>query len=268
MKIELPSEKTPSSRVDPSTMVIYSHPKVGKTTAVSMLPGCLTLDLQRGSKFVDILKVDILDHTDNINASRASKNEPPLPPIAILLNVINQLEAYYKEHGEYQYRFIAVDTLSDLEEMCMPLAAELHRKTPMGKNWIGTDVTTLPKGLGYVYIREAVRQILDRIERVCECAIFLGHVRDKLIEIQGEEIEERGLKLTGLLSTIVCSNVDTVGYMYRHEGKTVINFKASSNTMSESRSKHLSNKIIPILELDDNGELVAHWDKVFKSLNN
>lgn len=266
MKIELPSEKTPRSKVDPTSMVIYSHPKVGKTTAVSMLDDCLTLDLQRGSKFVDILKFDVLDYTVQVNRELEEKGKGPIPPIAVLTKFLKQLEDYYKEHGEYKYRYIAVDTLSDLEELSMPLAAQLYRNTPMGKNWLGTDVTTLPRGAGYMYLREAVRQLIDRVESVCECAILLGHVRDKLIEVQGEEIEERGLKLTGLLSTIVCSNVDTVGYMYRRDNDTVINFRASANSMSESRSPHLSDKIIAVLESDEDGNLTSHWDRIFKEL--
>ena len=263
MSIELPTEKTPRSKVDPTSMVIYSHPKVGKTTAVSQLEDCLTIDLQRGSVFVDILKFDVLQATDDLNAERAKEDKPPVPPIYMLSKLINSLEEYKRVNGKSRYKYLAIDTLSDLEDMSLVLAAKMYKETPMGKNWVGNDVTTLPRGAGYVYLREAVKQIIKKLENCCDTLIMLGHVRDKLVEVQGEEIEERGLKMTGILSSIVCSEVDAVGYMYRHEDETVINFKASKNTTAESRAKHLSNKIIPVITTDKNGDVVVDWSKIF-----
>jgi hypothetical protein len=58
--IELPKTKIKADRVNPKTMVIFSQPKMGKTTVVSKLDNCLTLDLENGSHFVDSLKMDVL----------------------------------------------------------------------------------------------------------------------------------------------------------------------------------------------------------------
>lgn len=263
MNIELPTEKTKRTKVDPTSMIIYSHPKVGKTTAVSELRGCLTIDLQRGSEFVDILKFDVLQKTDEVNSERAAENKHPVPPILILTEFIKSLENYRAEHGEHMYRYLAIDTLSDLEELCLPLAAKFYRETPVGKNWVGKNVLELPRGAGYLYLREAVKYIIKKLEENCHCLILLGHVRDKLVEVQGEEIEERGLKMTGILGSILCSEVDAVGYMYREDGNTLINFKASKSTVSESRAKHLSNKVITVITSDEEGNPIVSWDEIF-----
>lgn len=262
--MKLPTKKTKQLKVDPKSMVIYSHPKVGKTTALSGLDDCLTIDLERGSDFVEILKFDLMEEVDKENAQRTKDGKGIIPPIAVLMKLIQTLKQVKLETGEYAYRYIALDTLSALEEISLDLAARLYRSTPMGRNWVGDNVLDLPKGAGYLYLREAMKQIIAELKECCECLIMMGHVRDKLIEIQGEEIEERGLKLAGILPAIICSDVDAVGYMYREENQTVINFKASKTTTSESRAKHISNRIIPvIIHNEETDELTVDWSEIF-----
>ena len=38
----------------------------------------------------------------------------------------------------------------------------------MGKNYQGTDIRTLPNGSGYMYIRQAVRKVIDMFRTLCE----------------------------------------------------------------------------------------------------
>lgn len=59
MEISLPTQKLKASRVSPGSLIIYAPPKTGKTTLVSQLEGCLLLDLEDGSDYVDALKIKI-----------------------------------------------------------------------------------------------------------------------------------------------------------------------------------------------------------------
>ena len=43
---------------------------------------------------------------------------------------------------------ITIDTVSALEDISLELANKLYKNTPMGRNWIGDDVTKLPNGAG------------------------------------------------------------------------------------------------------------------------
>lgn len=134
----------------------------------------------------------------------------------------------------------------------------------MGRNWVGTDVTTLPNGAGYGYTRRALSQILNQLEELCDTLIILGHVKDKLVEKNGEEMNERGLDLTGKMSAILCSKVDAIGYLFRDENKTIINFQPSEKLLCGSRSEHLKGKKIVVAESDENGKLTVDWSQIFK----
>lgn len=87
-----------------------------------------------------------------------------------------------------------------------------------------------------------------------------------MIEKEGKEMTERGLDLAGKLSSILCSQVDTVGYMYRRDNETVINFKPSESITCGSRSEHLKNVEVVVLDSNEKGELTSHWDKIFTKL--
>lgn len=138
MKIELPKEKQKATRINPKKIVIFSKPKTGKSTAISMLPNCLLIDLEDGSNFVDALKINVLDLAKKNNVS----------VIETLKQVIDQIKEANKQKGDYVYKYGAIDTVSALEEIVLPLAGNLYKGTSMGRNWQGNDVRDLPNGAG------------------------------------------------------------------------------------------------------------------------
>lgn len=251
--MELPLKKQKATRVNPSNMVIFSQPKIGKTTAISQLENCLIIDLEKGSEFVDALKYDVI--------GEAKKNKTL--PIIILKKLIKAIKSNNEKINGFTYKYLAVDTVTALEEIVMPYACQLYKNTPMGKNWQGNDVTTLPQGAGYGYLRTALSNILEELDEICETLIILGHVKDKLVEKDGKEMNERGLALIGKTSSILCSQVDAVGYMYRSdENETIINFAASESLLSGARAKHLKGQEIILSDEEDKGQ-VFHWDRIF-----
>jgi len=250
---ELPSKKSKASRVNPKSMVIFSQPKMGKTSVVSELDNCLIIDLESGSHFVDALKYDVL---------KVSKEENKLP-IVVLKELINDIEESNQAKKGYTYKYLAIDTVTALEEIVLPLAGKMYRETSVGRNWQGDDVISLPNGAGYGYTRKALSMVLSELEDVCDTLILLGHVKDKLVEKEGKEMNERGLALTGRQSSILCSQVDAVGYLYRKEKETIINFIASENLLSGSRCDHLKGKEIVVAKSDEAGQLKVDWSQIF-----
>lgn len=252
--IELPKTEIKADRVNPKTMVIFSQPKMGKTTVISKLDNCLTLDLENGAHFVDILKIDVL----------AKAKEESKKPIVILKHIINAISAENKKLGGFVYKYIAVDTVTALEEIVLPLANNFYKATNMGRNWVGDDVTTLPNGAGYKYTRDALSHVINELAELCETLIILGHVKDRLIEREGKEMPERGLALTGKSSSILCSQVDAVGYLYRDKNKTIINFAASPNLLAGARSEHLDGQEIVVAESKEGShDITVDWTKIF-----
>ena len=250
---ELPKEKTKASRINPKKIILFGKPKIGKTTALSQLDNCLILDLEGGSSYVDALKIDILE--------LSQKQE--LEPIVILKKVINQLKEANKAKGSFVYKYGAIDTISVLEDMIMPIAVNLYKQTSMGRNFQGDDVLTIPNGAGYQYTRRALWLVLEELEQCFDTLIILGHLKDKLVEKDGKEMTERGLDLVGKSAAILCSQVDAIGYMYRDENKTVVNFAPSDSITCGSRSEHLKNKKVTLIESDDSGKLTVNWNDIF-----
>lgn len=238
MGIVLPTTKVKAERVNPKRIVIYSKPKTGKTTAFAGLDNNLILDLENGTEYVDALKVKIGSLQELLDVGKA-----------------------IKEAGK-PYQFVTVDTVTALEEMIMPLAIKLYRQTPMGKNFDGDTVTTLPNGAGYLYIRQAFFQVLDFIDTLAPTIILSGHIKDKQVDDKGELVMSANIDLTGKIRSLICANADAIGYMYRKGNKTILSFKTNDEVTCGARPEHLRNEEIVVSEMADD-VLTISWDKVF-----
>lgn len=240
--IKIPKEKVPARRVNPKTMIIFGKPKNGKTTVLTMLDDCLIIDLERGTETYDALAVQVNNIVD-------------------LFEVLRQIE-----EAERPYRFIALDTITKLEdEIIMPYAIKLYKNTPMGANYTGDDLRKLPNGAGYLYIREAMKDVVNRFSQVCDTLILVGHCNEKQIEKEGKEMYEMELDLSGKFKRILSANVDTIGFLYRKDNVTYLNFNGGGDAIIESRIPHLANKEFVLMEKHpDKGEFVHNWSEIFK----
>ena len=248
MSLTLPTSKIPASTTNPKFLVLIGREKVGKTSALAQLDNNLIIDLEGGSTFVDAMAIQCRTISDLGEAASA-------------------IRAKNKEVGHNFYRHITIDNATSLEEICLGYAATLYRQQPVGKNWTGTDVRTLPQGSGYYYLRTAVLKVIDMFKELCDEFILVGHIKDTIVDdpATGEELTERSLDLVGKLAGMVCRRCDGVGYMYRSGNEVHIKFKADKNIAMGCRSDHLRNKDIVISEMDDEtGVLTTHWDRIFK----
>lgn len=98
---------------------------------------------------------------------------------------------------------------------------------------------------------------------LCETCILVAHVKEKMINVEGEEMSEMTLDLTGKLGDILCGEADAIGYVYRKKNETIISFEGGMNSIREARPIHLRGKKIVIGESDKNNNLTFHWDKIF-----
>jgi hypothetical protein len=245
MEIILPTGKVPAQALSPRNLIIFSKPKTGKTTLLSQLDNCLILDLEQGSKYLEAMKVEANSIAD-----------------------IKAVGKAIKDAGN-PYDYVAVDTITALEEMCIPYAEELYMKTPMGKNWptdgklkYGT-IIGLPNGAGYQYLREAFTKVVAYIQTWAPRIILVGHVKDTVLEKNGSDFNSLDLDLTGKLKRITASNSDSIGYLYRKGKKNILSFKTSDDIACGARPKHLSNQEIVLSEMDENGEVTTHWNKIY-----
>ena len=239
MSIVLPTKKVKAERQNPKRLLVYSKPKTGKTTAFAGLDDNLILDLENGSDYVEALKVKVSNLQELLDAGKAIKA------------------------AGNPYKYITIDTVTALEDMIQPLAIKLYQKTPMGKNFDGDNVTTLPNGAGYLYIRQAFFQVLDFIDTLAPHIILAGHIKDKVVDDKGEMVMSANIDLTGKIKSLICANADAIGYMYRKGNKTILSFKTNEEVTCGARPEHLRNEEIVVTEMNEKGELEFHWDKIY-----
>jgi hypothetical protein len=239
MGIVLPTKKVKADRINPKRLIIYSKPKTGKTSAFAGLEGNLIIDLENGADYVEAIKV------------KASN-----------LQELKEIGKAIKE-ANYPYKYVTIDTVTALEDMVMPLAINLYKQTPMGKNYSGDSILTLPNGAGYLYVRQAFFQVLDFIDTLAPQIILSGHIKDKQVDDKGEMVMSANIDLTGKIKSLICANADAIGYMFRKGEQTILSFKTNEEVTCGARPEHLRNEEIVISEMV-NGELITHWEKVYK----
>lgn len=243
--IILPKEKTIPVKNSMRFVIFFGKPKAGKSSAMAALENNLIIDLEDGYKGLSALVVQARNINDFGDICRALQEE------------------IKNNDGKYPYKYITIDNATRLEEMCMGYAITLYRQTPMGKNYQGTDIRTLPNGSGYLYIRQAVKKVIDMFRGLCETLILVAHTKDKQINFEGQEVNEMTLDLTGRLGDILCGEADAIGYVYRKKNETIISFEGGENSVREARPIHLRGQKIIIAESDENNNLTFHWDKIF-----
>lgn len=242
----LPTTKIPATSENPKYLILYGLPKAGKTSCLAQLDNNLIIDLEGGSTFIDALAIQCRTIQDLGEAAQA-------------------IRAKNTEVGHNFYRRITIDNATRLEDICLGFAATLYRKTELGKNWKGDDVTTLPRGTGYKYLRDAVKKVIDMFKELCDEFILVGHVKDSITEKDGGEVSAREIDLVGKLGKIVCGMADAVGYVYRKGNETHISFKGGTDdTIMEARAKHIAGKDIVIATGNEDGDITTYWDKIYK----
>lgn len=264
-EIILPTERRKAQNYNPRLLVLFGLPKSGKSSCVASLDDNLIIDLEDGYRALDVMVVQAKDVYDIFGIKAAIENK-------------------IKETGKKPYRYITLDNATRLEEMCLIYAAALYRKTPMGQNWgylrdknnnllrtkegkpvIDTkaDVRTLPNGSGYFYLRSALKEVIHMFLPLCETLILVCHVKDKQVQMNGEESSKLVVDLAGKLGDIICGEADAVGFVYREGNKTFISFEGGSGDIREARPVHLRGKQFLVGESDENNVLKMDMGKIF-----
>lgn len=216
----LPTEKVKATRINPKIIVVYSMPKVGKTTSLRDLDDCLTFDGERGAEMYDMLRYNF-DNIYQFDAGVLELREKLNDQLTKLIATgLSQPEAY--KQVKFPYRRIAIDTLDKLEDYCEVSATEKYKNTTIGGTFKGDSVIELPNGAGYYHLRNELLEKIDTVARLTETLILSCHVKDKIIDKGGIEVKSQDLSLTGKLGAIVCAKADLIIYLYRERGKPLM----------------------------------------------
>lgn len=266
--IVLPTERRKATDYNPRLMVLFGKPKCGKSTLMASLDNNLIIDLEDGYRALDVMCVQARSAND-------------------IFQIKSLIEQKNQENGGNNfYRFITIDNATRLEEMSLIYAAHLYRQTSMGQSWgykkdrIGNilmengkkvvdpkaDVRQLPNGAGYLYLRQALKEMVNMFKPLCDTLILVCHVKDKQIKKNDEETSEMAVDLAGKTGDIICGEADAIGYVSRQDNKTILSFKGGDNNIRGSRPLHLREKAFVVAESDDDGNLKVDMSEIFPDL--
>lgn len=241
----LPKERSTPQTVNPKFLIIAGRPKAGKSSCIASLESNLIIDLENGYTALSAMVVQARSIQDFADIANALRNE------------------IKNNNGKFPYKYITIDNATRLEEICLDYAAILYKQTPQGKNWQGTDVRTLAQGSGYQFLRTAVKKVIDMFRDLCESLILVTHLKDRMVNYDGQDVTEIAIDLTGKLGDILCGEADAIGYCYRKKNETIISFEGGEGTVREARALHLRGKKIVVAESDENNNITFHMDRIF-----
>lgn len=260
--VEIPKETRKAVSENPQMIIIYSLPKAGKTTICSKLEDHLIVELEPGGanyvegRIIDIgLAKDFNELLDQIKASETKVCK------YLVIDTITKLDEYSEIVGTYDY-------------MAKPIGKSFNVIPESGKRVNHLDkrfqtVHEIGQGYGYQYSRNVMLNWYDRLLELVHLGkvdhvIMLAHIKDKFIESKtGETVESIDLNLTGKVKSSFSARADAIGYMIRKGTNAYLSFGSEKKVICGGRCKHLNGEIL-ISEFTKEGEIITHWDNIFK----
>ena len=126
-------------------------------------------------------------------------------------------------------------------------------------------------GAGYYWARLAMEEIIGWFEKVSDNLILVGHVKDKMLNEQGTELNVKALDLQGKVSSVLSAKSDAICYLYRdpETQHLMANFGNNNSVLTGARMDHLAGKTILLAErVEENGnyKIETHWENIYPSL--
>lgn len=211
--MELPTQVIKSKTVNPSLLTVFGQSKVGKTTMLSKLNNCLIIDTEKGTRYVDALKIHVNNSTELKEVVKALKGD---------------------EGTVYDY--LALDTIDNVVSWFEKDVARDNNVDSFAK---------IPFGDGYNQVRTRVMNMITALMDCCDHVIIIGHRKKTIIGNDSVEVNVSSLDLSGKLKNYVMAKSDAIGFVYRdEEGHLKISFEASDEIEAGTRLPHLAGKIL------------------------
>ena len=269
----LPKEVVKSTEKAPKDLIVYSQPKMGKTTIMAELTKKLD-----GKGLILNLEAGGTDYVDGYYVNcYADPSDSFREAISRYKEVIKELQ---ENPGTYDYLIIdsltVLDSWSDIagtyKYMSTPIGKNFNRDPKTGRVLSHTDaewksVTTLGDGNGWRFPRMWFMDQIELLSSLVPYRIWVGHVKDKYIKQDGgaDMISGHEINLTGKLKNMLTVRVSTLAKLVADEDKRYLSFEVDNdNLIGGSRVPHLTGKIL-ISEKTKTG-YKTHWNKIYPTI--
>ncbi len=233
-------------------IIIYALPKVGKTTAVSMIPKNVILAFEDQAFYCEGDMIDM----------RANTEETIKEKLKQLPDIINEIKSA-------NYNFVTIDTLSSMIPYAKYLGELLYSKTVIGKNWFTKgkadygDLLNIPKGLGYEYLKQGVTKFYDLLFSNNLKVITVAHVKEKYMDDSGT-ISMLDIDAPGPVSRMLAKEAQIIGYLSKRKTDEVwISFKNTENILTGTIVPDLQGKDFILTKKKDD-KFESNWEEILK----
>jgi len=262
--MELPTEKRKAPNINAGMLLIYSRPKLGKTSITAQLENSLLIEHEpNGANFVDANVLEIKKPSQ-------------------LQELFDTIKDKIAKDGKKPYKYLIVDTVTAWDSWSEIVGTIRYMRRPQGKKWNLKDerkpaegrfsysdeefqtVHEMGQGYGYRYSREVMQDWFDQIRELADHVILLAHVKDKYVATdRGDAVEAMDINLTGKVKYLYCANVDAVAMLSRDGDQGILNFDTeNSQNVAGGRCNHLTGKIV-ISEKQKDGSIKTFWDRIY-----
>lgn len=269
---ELPTEVDEFKDLMPARTVLISHAGTGKTTALSLLPNCLLLDLEGGSQGYGGLCFNLKKKKEEWNMKNPTNQ---LTDVGAWNFFIHTIKEANKQNRDFVYDFLGVDTLTAMQVIAEQMATSNFNKSVIGQGMakkrdgelVKSVITELADGAGYMWLFDAWETMLRSLEGlVKKGVVFMGHTKQGSLLKNGQNISAKDIDLTGKLKQMLLRDVQASGTLYRSDTNTVkVSFVSDERDLTtKSRCAHLANKEFTFSSLNEKtGELTVYWNIIY-----
>lgn len=270
----IPTTRVTPTTINPDILCLYGPRKAGKTTLAAMWPpgsdgaAPLHIDTARGTRYVPARSVACPDLRTFIGdpfagfdqRNRADRDQAKADSHRSSLVFALQQDPVSR---------LVLDMVNDLESWCEDWATAEYKSGLQGKDFEGSTVLALPKGLGYALIRqkfEILWRHLLRCVRPDGEILLLCHQRDAKMEKTAQVSESEDLDMTGKLRRILASHCAAIGYLWRTpENHVKVTFQTrNSDAMVGCRVPRLEGNTYVLSWLDPASGCYAHgWEQIY-----
>jgi hypothetical protein len=269
----LPTSLIQATEVAPKDLIVYSQPKMGKTTIMAELTKKLN-----GKGLIINLESGGTDYVDGYYVNCYEK------PTDSFNDAILRYKAVIKELKENPgvYDYIIIDSLTVLDSWSDIAGTYKYMNTPLGKNFNKDprtghvfnhndpewkSVTSIGDGNGWRWPRTWFMDQVEILSTLAPYRIWVGHVKDKFIKQDGgaDMISGQEINLTGKLKNMLTVRVSTLAKLVADGDKRFLSFEIDNdNLIGGSRVPHLTGKIL-ISEKSEKG-YETHWEKIYPAI--
>jgi hypothetical protein len=122
-------------------------------------------------------------------------------------------------------------------------------------------------GQGYQKIREALELVIDMVSKCAPNIILVCHTKDSAVA--NDDINVKAIDLAGKSGRVLSSKSDAIGFLFRDDdSNTVLSFNTNDKFVEcGARPAHLRNADIVLGEMQEDGNLIYHWERIYPSLS-